>query len=101
MNNTQIIQKLQSSNSRLFKEDVLLNEMKEGNISFFEGLNLTYNRLLTFGVKKIPEANKDGPGLQWTEFKQLANKLLKRELTGHAARDEIQNLMEKLSLIHI
>ena len=29
-------------------------------------------------------------------FKQLANKLLKKErLTGHAARDEIQNLMQK------
>ncbi len=95
MNNTKIIQKLQSSNSRLFKEEVLLNEMKEENISFFEGLSLTYNRLLTFGVKKVPEAQEDGPGIQWTEFKQLANKLLKRELTGHAARDEIQNLMER------
>ena len=95
MNNTKIIQRLQSSNSRLFKEEVLLNEMKEENISFFEGLNFTYNRLLTFGVKKVPEAQEDGPGIQWTEFKQLANKLLKRELTGHAARDEIQNLMEK------
>ena len=95
MNNTKIIKKLQSSNSRLFKEEVLLNEMKEENISFFEGLSLTYNRLLTFGVKKVPEAQEDGPGIQWIEFRQLANKLLKRELTGHAARDEIQNLMER------
>ena len=95
MNNTKIILKLQSSNSRLFKEEVLLNEMKEENISFFEGLSLTYNRLLTFGVKKVPEAEEDGPGIQWTDFKQLANKLLKRELTGHAARDEIQKLMER------
>ena len=95
MNNTEIIQKLQSSNSRLFKEEVLLNEMKEENISLFEGLSLTYNRLLTFGVKKVPEAEEDGAGIQWTEFKRLANKLLKRELTGHAARDEIENLMKK------
>ncbi len=95
MNNTQIIQKLQSSNSRLFKEEVLLNEMKEGNVSFFEGLSLTYNRLLTFGVKKVPEAQVDGPGIQWTDFKQLATKLLRRDLTGHAARDEIHNLMKK------
>ena len=95
MNNTQIIQKLQSSNSRLFKEEVLLNEMKKGNVSFFDGLTLTYNRLLTFGVKKVPESLNDGPGIEWTEFKQLADKLLKRELTGHAARDEIQNLMQK------
>ena len=95
MNNTQIIQKLQSSNSRLFKEEVILNEMKKGNIPFFDALTLTYNRLLTFGVKKVPESLKDGPGIEWIEFKQLANRLLKRELTGHAARDEIQNLMQK------
>ena len=95
MNNTQIIQKLQSSNSRLFKEEVLLNEMKKRNVSFFDGLTLTYNRLLTFGVKKVPESLNDGPGIEWTEFKELADKLLKRELTGHAARDEIQNLMQK------
>ncbi len=95
MNNTQVIQKLQSSNSRLFKEDVLLNEMKKDNDSFFEGLTLAYNRLLTFGVKKVPVALDDGPGIDWIEFKQLANKLLKREITGHAARDEIHDLMEK------
>ena len=78
MNNTQIIQKLQSSNSRLFKEEVLLNEMKKRNVSFFDGLTLTYNRLLTFVVKKVPESLNDGPGIEWTEFKELADKLLKR-----------------------
>ncbi len=95
MNNTEIIRKLQSSNSRLFKEKVLLNEMEKENVSFFDGLSLAYNRLLTFGVKKVPESFNNGPGIEWIEFKQLANKLLKRELTGHAARDEIQNLMQK------
>ena len=93
MNNTEIIKKLQSSNSRLFKEEVLLNEMKKSNVHFFDGLRLAYNRLLTFGVKKIPESINDGPGIKWNDFKELANRLLKRELTGHAARDEIQNLM--------
>ena len=95
MNNTEIIKKLQSSNSRLFKEEVLLNEMKKSNVHFFDGLRLAYNRLLTFGVKKIPESINDGPGIEWNDFKQLANRLLKRELTGHAARDEIQNLMQR------
>ncbi len=95
MNNTEIIKKLQSSNSRLFKEEVLLNEMKKSNVHFFDGLRLAYNRLLTFGVKKIPESINDGPGIKWNDFKELANRLLKRELTGHAARDEIQNLMQR------
>ncbi len=68
MNNTQIIQKLQSSNSRLFKEEVLLNEMKKSNVHFFDGLRLAYNRLLTFGVKKIPESINDGPGIKWNDL---------------------------------
>ena len=51
-NNSLIIKKLESSNSRLFKEDVLLDQMQKKNDIFFEGLTLAYNRLLTFGVKK-------------------------------------------------
>ena len=61
MNNTKIIQKTSVIKFKTFKEEVLLNEMKEENISFFEGLSFTYNRLLTFGVK-VPEAQEDGPG---------------------------------------
>ena len=95
MNNSLIIKKLESSNSRLFKEDVLLDQMQKKNDIFFEGLTLAYNRLLTFGVKKIPESINDGPGLEWCDFKMIAEKLLKRELTGHAARDEILKIMEQ------
>ena len=65
------------------------------NDIFFEGLTLAYNRLLTFGVKKVPESINDGPGLKWCDFKIIAEKLLKRELTGHAARDEILKIMEQ------
>ena len=95
MNNSLIIKKLESSNSRLFKEDVLLDQMQKKNDIFFEGLTLAYNRLLTFGVKKVPESINDGPGLEWCDFKMIAEKLLKRELTGHAARDEILKIMEQ------
>ncbi len=93
MNNVILIQKLESSNSRLFKEDILLEEMNKGNDIFFEGLTLAYNKLLTFGVKKIPESKKDGSGVKWGEFKNLTYKLIERKLTGHAARDEIERLM--------
>ncbi len=95
MNNSIIIKKLESSNSRLFKEDVLLEQMQNKNDIFFEGLAFAYNRLLTFGVKKVPESINDGPGLEWYDFKIIAEKLLKRDLTGHAARDEIVKIMEK------
>ena len=65
------------------------------NDIFFEGLRLAFNKLLTFGVKQIPESQEDGIGLEWGNFKEIANKLLKRELTGHAARDKIQEIMKR------
>ena len=46
-------------------------------------------------MKKVPESINDGPGLEWCDFKMIAEKLLKRELTGHAARDEILKIMEQ------
>jgi DNA ligase-1 len=92
---SQIIKKIESSNSRLFKEAVILEQMRDNNKIFFQGLNLAYNKLLTFGVKKIPISLKDGEGLIWLEFKKIANSLINRELTGYAARDEIVNLMRK------
>ena len=94
MNNSDLIKELESSNSRLFKEEILRREMDKGNIFFFEGLKLAYNRLLTFGVKKIPESKFSGDGINWEDFEKLSKKLLKRKLTGHAARDEILKLMQ-------
>ena len=92
---SQIIKKIESSNSRLFKEAIILEQMRDNNDIFFQGLNLAYNKLLTFGVKQIPISSEDGEGLIWLEFIKIANSLINRELTGHAARDEIVNLMSK------
>ncbi len=94
MKNFEIIKKLESSNSRKFKEEVLLSEMKNNNSIFFEGLSLACNKLLTFGVKKIPESSTNGKGLKWDDFKNLANNLINRNLTGHAARDQIIEYMK-------
>ncbi len=95
MTNSEIVKLIESSNSRLFKENIILEQMKIKNDIFFEGLSLAYNKLLTFGVKQVPVSEKDGHGLDWNEFKLLCEKLIKRELTGHAARDQILLIMEK------
>jgi len=95
MNNSDLIKLLESSNSRLFKEEILLKEMKNQNDDFFSGLSLAYNKLLTFGVKKIPESENNGDGLDWDDFKCLADNLIKRNFTGHAARDAIKMTMKK------
>ena len=91
-----IIQELESNNSRLFKEDIIKREAHEENIDFFEGCQLALNPLTTFGVKQVPErSGPEGSGLSWNEFCDLAEQLMKRELTGHAARDAINEAMEQ------
>jgi len=51
--------------------------------------------LVTFGVKIVPEKENDkSQNFLWEDFRKLANKLIQRELTGHAARDAIITAME-------
>lgn len=90
-----IIQRLESDNSRLAKEAILAEAMNEGVDEFFEGIRMCLDKLYTFGVKQVPEKTVEGgQGLSWTNFKELAEALYRRELTGHAARDAIQLAMD-------
>lgn len=87
-----IILELEADNSRLAKEAVLQKYMEssEGYGEFFEGVKMALDKLYTFGVQQVPQATEDGQGLEWSVFKELAEKLQRRELTGHAARDAIE-----------
>ncbi len=86
-----IIKELESDNSRLFKEDIIEKHLNDKN--FQQGLEMCLDPLVTFGVKQVPESNKDGEGLEWNSFKKAANLLIERERTGHAARDLIIELV--------
>ena len=87
----QIIQELESDNSRLAKEAIILREAEANNNELFEGLRLCYDPMITFGVKKVPtHGGPDGQGLPWAAFKELALGLSRRDFTGHAARDAIE-----------
>ena len=89
-----IIQELESNNSRLFKEEVIAREMNAGNTEFFNGLRIALDKLHTFGVKIVEVCPSSGPGIHKPElFYSVAEKLNKRDLTGHAARDAINDLM--------
>jgi len=91
-----IIKKLEAHNSRLDKESILFGAMGEGLDEFFEGVTMALDPLVTFGVKQVPErveTPQRGQGLIWRDFKVLANQLINRELTGHAARDAIELVM--------
>ncbi len=91
-----IIKQLQADNSRLAKEAVLEAAMTEGLDEFFEGLKMCYDTLYTFGVKQVPvkQPAQDPQGLGWDTFKQLADKLYRRELTGNVAKRAIELCMD-------
>jgi DNA ligase-1 len=85
-----VIRSLEEHPSRLNKEGILEVAMNDGLTEFFEGVRMALDNLYTFGVKQVPiKEEKGGQGLSWDNFKQLAESLHRRQLTGHAARDAI------------
>ena len=88
----EVIQELESDNSRLFKEGVIRREAELGNDDFFAGVKLTLDSLITFGVKQVEEKTGDGRGLNPATFNQTALKLIHRELTGNAAQIAINHM---------
>ena len=93
-----IIKELESDNSRLFKEGVIMKEIANDNVNFFTGCRLALDPMITFGVKQVPQSKKDGPGLSFAEFVGLASQLRDRELTGHDARDAIEETMNEATV---
>ena len=89
----EIIARLEADNSRLAKEQVILEAMEEGLDEFFEGVRMALDPLVTFGVKQVPQKEENevlsAQGLAWPTFKELTRKLIDRQLTGHNARDAI------------
>jgi DNA ligase 1 len=88
-----VIAQLEADNSRLYKEEVVAQEALAGNTEFFLGCRLALDAMTTFGVKQVPTSTVSGPGLSWATFNTQAQKLIKRESTGHAAQDLIEGLM--------
>ena len=87
----QIIRDLESHASRLNKEAILAAQVAAGNGVLFEGIRMALDPMMTFGVKKVPtHGGPDGQGLPWEAFKELAELLATRQLTGNAARDAIE-----------
>lgn len=90
------VKKLNESNSKLHKEDVLKQALMLAIIGdsnsdrFLSMINACYNPMITFGVKQVPDTvaivNAENP---WSELNQLLDDLRLRKLTGHAARDAI------------
>lgn len=96
------IKKLNEDNGRLHKEDVLKQALEAAILGstnsryFLLGLQACYNPYITFGVKQIPDSvgitDAENP---WQDFAVLLDNLKRRILTGHAARDAIQEISER------
>ena len=82
MHSASIIKEIESNNSRLFKEEIIRREIENDNTNFFTGCRMALDPLITYGVKQVPEAEADGPGLSFGEFVNLATELRDRTLTG-------------------
>ena len=96
------INKLNESDGRLHKEDVLKQALEAAvlgstNSQVFLGLlKACYNPYVTFGVKQIPDTvGIVGAENPWQAFNELLVQLSQRQLTGHAARDAIQEMAER------
>jgi len=94
-----IIVELESDNSRLFKESVIIREMESNNKEFFEGVKYACDKLITFGVanKSIPDqTNFDltTDTITFSEFKEYLTKLINREITGNAAKDLLEYISD-------
>jgi DNA ligase-1 len=96
------INKLNESDSRLHKEDVIKQALEASvlgstNAQIFLGLTKAcYNPYVTFGVRKVPDTvgivDAENP---WSEFNELLTSLSHRDLTGNAALDAINEMSER------
>ena len=100
------INKLNESDSRLHKEDIILQALEASvlgstNAQIFLGLTKAcYNPYVTFGVRKVPDTvgivDAENP---WSEFNTLLTMLSHRDLTGNAALDAINEMSERFDSI--
>ena len=82
----QVISALEIHNLRTNKEQIIEAQVQAQNTEFFEGCKLALDSMITFGIKQVLESKTDGPGLSWNGFKQTADALARRQLTGNAAQ---------------
>ena len=100
------INKLNESDSRLHKEDIILQALEASvlgstNAQIFLGLTKAcYNPYVTFGVRKVPDTagiiDAENP---WSEFNTLLTMLSQRDLSGNAALDAINEISERFDSI--
>jgi DNA ligase 1 len=96
------INKLNESDSRLHKEDVLKQALEASVLGSTNAINfltlakITYNPYVTFGVRKVPDTmgivDAENP---WEDFNELLSQLGQRALSGNKALEAIDAMSER------
>ena len=96
------IHKLNESDSRLHKEDVLKQALEAcvlgstNAINFLTLAKICYNPYVTFGVRKVPDTvGITGAENPWEDFNHLLHELGQRVLTGNKALEAISAMSER------
>jgi DNA ligase-1 len=104
------IAKLNESDSRLHKEDVIRQALEAATLGssnakrFLTLTKVCYNPYVTFGVKQVPNREfDDGMEVEsenpWEDFETLLCELGQRGLTGNAAREAIEAMSLRFDTI--
>jgi len=89
-----VIAEIAAHSGKLDKRAIIAREAKAKNTELFDGLRYAFDAMITFGVAKIPaHTGTSTKTLPWAKFQAAADKLATREVTGHAARDLVLDLM--------
>jgi len=97
------IHKLNESDSRLHKEDVIKQAYEMAVLEnesckwFLHFVHVAYNPYITFGLRQVPEISEGITGREnpWQEFDNLLGDLCNRGITGNEARDAVQTIAER------
>ena len=102
----QWISKLNQSNSRLHKEEVLREAQTAATLGckktqqFLTLLKICYNPYLTFGVRKVEDKTEETENItnDWNLFTQMLNYLAGRVYTGNTAKEIILEARDQFSI---
>ncbi len=93
MNPWDVLAQLEQTSGKKDKVAILTAAVQQSS-DFVAGAHLAYNPFLNFGVRKIPtQDGAGGSGLPFSVFVSDVQKLITRQVTGHAARDLIVAMM--------
>jgi hypothetical protein len=96
------IRDLESSDSRIHKEKTIEKALMAAKLGsgdaqiFLFNCYQAYNPFYTFNVRQVPETSGlTGRANPWPVFWALLENLRTRSITGHRARDRIQEVAEQ------